>query len=79
MGSLFLEILYAPILISLLLHTNTISLGCFSLIGAILCAVLSVAIFVGTREDEVIKGVVLASVALFVFPVASLIWSIKGE
>ena len=60
-------------------HTNAISLGFFSLIGAILCAVLSVAIFIGTREDDEIKAAALISVGFFVFPVLSLIWSFKDE
>ena len=63
----------------LLLHTNTISLGFISLIGSILCAVLSVGVFIGTREDDEMKAAVLVSVGFFVLPVLSLIWSFKGE
>ena len=56
-------------------HTDVISLGFFSLMGAILCAVLSVAIFIGTREDDEIKAAALISVGFFVLPMMSLIWS----
>jgi len=55
------------------------SLGFFSLIGAVLCAVLSVAAFVGTREDTEIKATVLVSVGFFVLPVLSIIWVFEGE
>ena len=61
------------------LRTNTMSLGFFSLIGAVLCAVLSVAAFVGTREDTEIKATVLVSVGFFVLPVLSIIWVFEGE
>ena len=63
----------------LLPHTNAISLGFFSLMGSILCAVLSVAIFVGTREDDETKAAALVSVGFFVVPVLSLFLSFKGE
>jgi hypothetical protein len=55
------------------------SLGFFSLLGAVLCSVLSVAVFVATQEDMEIKVAVLVFVALFILPILSLLWIFKGE
>lgn len=59
--------------------TNAISLGFFSLMGSILCAVLSVAVFIGTQEDYATKAAALVSVGLFVVPVLSLVLSFRDE
>jgi len=51
----------------------------FSLVGAVLCSVLSVAVFVATQEDMEIKVTVLVFVGLFILPILSLLWIFKGE
>ena len=58
-------------------HTNAISLGYFSLIGSILCAALSIAIFIGAREGAATKTAGLVSVGFFAVPVLSLILSLN--
>ena len=61
------------------LYSHAMSLGLFFLAGAVLCTVLSIATFVGTREDFPVKVTVLVFFGSFILPLLSMIWILKGE